>query len=103
MLSRLRRTDDGLALTVVLDTAAVLTLLVLLSLEVTVRGVQRARQDQSYLDAMPAAQAGVEDYLHPLNRDNNYFNKENTIPQIRRSPAGFTCRACRRMQRFATG
>src|SRR5512144_681045 len=29
---------------------------------------------------MPAAQAGVEDYLHRLNRDNNYFNKENDDP-----------------------
>lgn len=73
--------DRGLAMITVLGVTLVLSALVVATLAFTVNGVRSARGDQDWQAALPAAEAGIDDYLSRLNEDSTYWKFGNpSIP-----------------------
>lgn len=74
-LSRWRRLHDderGVAIVMAIGIGAVLMVLVATALAYSASGMQKARNDQDWNDAMAAAYAGIEDYESRLANDNTY-------------------------------
>ncbi|WP_432458181.1 hypothetical protein [Cellulomonas iranensis] len=66
------RDDEGAALVLVLASMMILTMLALAALAATVSSTKTARHTQDYQAALAAAQAGVEEFISRLNREDNY-------------------------------
>lgn len=64
--------DDGMALVLVLASMMVLFLLATTTLAYALQSQDRARGNQDWNAALAAAQAGVDDYIARLNRDDDY-------------------------------
>ncbi|MBO1740301.1 hypothetical protein [Leifsonia sp. TF02-11] len=71
-LARWRDDERGVALVMVIGVGAVLMVLVATALAYSAGGMQKARTDQDWNDAMAAAYAGVEEYESRLANDNTY-------------------------------
>ncbi|MBF0687601.1 MAG: hypothetical protein IR158_07510 [Cellulomonas sp.] len=71
---RLPTTDreEGAALVLVISSMMVLTMLALAALASTITSTKLARHTQDYQAAVAAAQAGVEDFISRLNREDGY-------------------------------
>ncbi|MGN6426712.1 MAG: hypothetical protein ACTHMF_07835 [Leifsonia sp.] len=72
---RWRRMHDdqrGVALVMVIGIGAILMVLVATALAYSASGLQKARTDQDWNDAMAAAFAGIEEYESRLANDNTY-------------------------------
>lgn len=70
---RRRRDDEGMALVFVVGTMMVLAMLALTALAYVGQSTKFARYDQDDSSAMSAAQAGVDDFISHLNRDDTYW------------------------------
>ena len=77
ILRRIRSagTESGVALVVVVGTMLVLASLATVTLTYTLAGQKFARYDQDYAAAMNAAQAGLDDFVSRMNRDETYGTK----------------------------
>ncbi|MGJ7442088.1 pilus assembly PilX N-terminal domain-containing protein [Aquipuribacter sp. MA13-6] len=71
------RGEAGAAMITVIGTTMVITALVVATLAFTVNGVRSARGDQDWQAALPAADAGIGDYLSRLNEDGTYWRFGN--------------------------
>lgn len=93
-MSRLDRDERGVALILTISVTAALALLVTSLLGYGVSTMRQSRNTQDRLAALAAAEAGVDDYLSRLNRDENYwqYNATNPPPPSTPNPAltGFT-------------
>lgn len=70
---RMRRSgDDGMAMIFVIISMMVISLFVTAGLAYAVAGQRSGRFDQDHNAALAAAQAGVDDYIAHLNRNDNY-------------------------------
>lgn len=77
MIKRLQRQlaerdDEGIAMVFVILAMVVVSMFVVGGLAYAVESQNGARHDQDYNAALAAAQAGVEDYISHLNRNDNY-------------------------------
>jgi hypothetical protein len=80
MLSRIRRDDSGIAM-ITVAIAAFLTLsLVTVAVTSALGSRTISRRDQDWNAALAAAEAGVDDYLARLNRDDSYWLYSPTNP-----------------------
>lgn len=71
--ARLRASDDtGFAMVTVLGIGTVMTGLMLASLAYAMQVMPQARRDQDWNAALAAAQAGVDDYVSRLNKNDSY-------------------------------
>jgi len=93
-VSRLHRDERGVALVLTISVSAALALLVTSLLGYGLSTLRQSRDSQDRLAALAAAEAGVDDYLSRLNRDENYwqYNASNPPPPSTPNPAltGFT-------------
>jgi len=69
---RRRSDEDGFAMVFVILSMVVVTLFVVTGLAYAVGSTKSSRRDQDYNAALGAAQAGVDDYISHLNRNDNY-------------------------------
>lgn len=67
------RRDEGAALLMVLGVMTVLTLVVSVALAYALQSQDSAQRSTAWNQAFAAAEAGVDDYLARLNRDDNYW------------------------------
>lgn len=65
--------DSGMAMVLVMGSMVTLMVLVLAALAYVMQSERFARHDQDYSSAMSAAQAGVDDYISQLNRNDRYY------------------------------
>lgn len=74
-MTRTRRLgdDSGMAMVLVMGSMVTLMVLVLAGLAYVMQSERFARHDQDYSSAMSAAQAGIDDYVSQLNRDERYY------------------------------
>lgn len=74
-MTRTRRVgdDSGMAMVLVMGSMVTLMVLVLAGLAYVMQSERFARHDQDYSSAMSAAQAGIDDYVSQLNRDERYY------------------------------
>lgn len=72
VLRRLSRRDEGMALVLVVGSMLVLMSLLLVGLAYAASSVRFSRYNQDYSAAMSAAQAGIDDFISRLNRDERY-------------------------------
>lgn len=72
VLARLRGDDEGSGLVLVVGSMMVLAMLALTALAYTLSSQRFARYDQDFSAAMSAAQAGVDDFISRLNRQDGY-------------------------------
>ncbi|RKS77756.1 hypothetical protein CLV35_1454 [Motilibacter peucedani] len=85
-----RQGDGGFVLVTVLITAAILSVLVTISLDTAIAQTRISRSDQDYSLALSAAEAGVDDYLSYLNNNDSYYeaaHPENTALYTTTAPA----------------
>lgn len=75
---QIRRNDQGLALPVVIIITVVLTLLVGATTTAAVNSLDLSRHDQDWNAALAAAEAGIDDYLHRLNVNREYWQYSDT-------------------------
>lgn len=76
-MNRLRRgasDDAGVALVFVVGTTMILAMLAMTALAYVTQSTMLARYDQDHSSAMSAAQAGVDDFIAHLNRNDGYWN-----------------------------
>lgn len=71
-IARWRDDERGVALVMVIGIGAVLMVMVATALAYSAGGLQKARTDQDWNDAMAAAYAGIEEYESRLANDNTY-------------------------------
>ncbi len=71
-LRRQARDDAGFAMVTVLGIGTVMTALMLVSLAYALQVSPQARRGQSWTAALAAAQAGVDDYVSRLNKEDSY-------------------------------
>jgi Tfp pilus assembly protein PilX len=69
------RDEAGFAMVTVLGIGTVMTALMLVSLAYAVQVSPQARRDQNWTAALGAAQAGVDDYVSRLNKEDSYALK----------------------------
>ena len=69
----MRNRDEGSALLMVLGMMMVLTIIVTVAATLAMRTAAFARHSTDWNEALAAAEAGVDDYLARLNRDDNYW------------------------------
>lgn len=80
-LPKRRRCDDGgWAMITVIGSMLVMTIFATVALAVVTNGMRTARRDQSFLAALQAASAGVDDYVARLQFNPNYFTLGNSDP-----------------------
>jgi Tfp pilus assembly protein PilX len=95
MLSRVhsRARDDGMAMVLVIVSMTVLTLVASTALSYALKTQRGARQNQDTNTALAAAQAGVEDYISHLNRNDDYGRTWDCTNAAMEGPAavGNTC------------
>ena len=72
---RVRRSDEGSAIILVVGSMLVLAMLAMTALAFSLSGSKFARFDQDYTGSMAAAQAGVEDFISRMNREDVYGYK----------------------------
>lgn len=72
-LNRLRRDDEGVALITVLLSAMALIVLLSATLAYALGSLNASRRDQDWNASLSAAESGIDDYIHRLNQDGNYF------------------------------
>lgn len=65
--------DSGMAMVLVMGSMVTLMVLVLAGLAYVMQSERFARHDQDYSSAMSAAQAGIDDYISQLNRNDSYY------------------------------
>lgn len=65
--------DSGMAMVLVMGSMVTLLVLVLAGLAYVMQSERFARHDQDYSSAMSAAQAGIDDYISQLNRNDSYY------------------------------
>jgi hypothetical protein len=75
VLRRQQRDDSGFAMVTVLGIGTVMTALMLVSLAYAIQVTPQARRDQNWTAALGAAQAGVDDYVSRLNKEDSYALK----------------------------
>lgn len=73
-----RRQQRGQALIPVLGASLGALLLVTAMLAYAMRDIPLARHDQEWNGALPAAEAGIDDYLYRLNKNSNYWTYSTT-------------------------
>ena len=104
--------DDGFAMVFVLVTMMVVTLFVSAGLAYSVNSQVLSRHDQDYGAALAAAQAGVDDYISHLNRNDNYarltpFNDCSNIalrgPRVPANSCGWSSTSAPGWQRVNNG
>lgn len=78
LLRARRRGDDGFVLIMVIAVSVVLTILAGVAVGYAESSMTQARKDQDYYAALAAADAGVDDYLSRLNRNDNYWSAPDT-------------------------
>jgi Flp pilus assembly pilin Flp len=80
MLSRMRRDESGVAMVIVAFATFVTLALVTVAVQSAVSSRSLSRRDQDWNAALAAAEAGVDDYLSRLNRDDSYWLYSATTP-----------------------
>jgi hypothetical protein len=94
VMRRLRGSDDGAALVVVVGSMLVLAMLAMTALAYTMSGQRFARYDQDYSAAMSAAQSGVDDFRSRLDSVDTYgltVDCANVAWKGAMAPASNTC------------
>lgn len=86
VLRRLRGSDEGIALVLVIGSMLVLAMLALTALTYSMAGQKFARYDQDYTAAMAAAQSGVEDFISRMNRNDGYAYTVDCTNQAWKGP-----------------
>ena len=76
----LHRDERGIALVTVIIISVVLMTLVAASTGFALTSLNSSRRDQDWNAALPAAEAGIDDYLYRLSRDANYWQYNDTTP-----------------------
>lgn len=74
---RLRRSDEGIAMVMVLGIGAVLTILILGGVALSLGSSQKASTDSGWNAALAAAYAGVEEYQSRLSEEPSYVKYGN--------------------------
>jgi hypothetical protein len=80
--TRLQPDDErGMALITVMLTVMVVTLLVVTSIDYATSSQKHSRRDQDWNAALPAAEAGIDDYLTRMNKNDTYvqFNSATKL------------------------
>jgi hypothetical protein len=79
---RLHRSEDGMAMVLVLLVTMISLALVSVVMLRTVGSQDISRRDQNWNGSLASAEAGIDDYLYRLNRDGNYwlYSKTNPAP-----------------------
>src|SRR5690606_38470299 len=72
LLRRIYTPDEGMALVLVVGSMLVLMTFLMVGLTYAISSTKFSRYDQDYTAAMSAAQAGVDDFISRLNRDDLY-------------------------------
>ena len=80
-LTRLR-SDDGIAMVMVIGLAAVMMVLVTLALSVSLSGVVKTKSDENWNGAITAAYAGIDDYKSKIANDNTYYQYGNAAAEF---------------------
>jgi len=88
--SRGAHEDRGVALVMAISTVIVLGALALTTLAYVVRSEKQSRYDQDYSAALTAAQAGVDDFISRLNRDDIYYATLDCDNQAMPQPTSIT-------------
>ncbi|WP_066588688.1 hypothetical protein [Cellulomonas timonensis] len=96
MLRRLRWRDDdsGSALVMVVGTMTVLAMLSLTVLAYTANSSRFARYNQDVTAAMAAAQAGIDDFISRVNRDDDYGKVVDCLNGAWRGPTSVVGHPC---------
>lgn len=94
-MTRTRRLgdDSGMAMVLVMGSMVTLMVLVLAGLAYVMQSERFARHDQDYSSAMSAAQAGIDDYVSQLNRDERYYTSLDCDNAALQGPTS-TANAC---------
>ncbi|WP_182524660.1 hypothetical protein [Nocardioides dongkuii] len=90
-----RRDDRGSALLVVIAAMTILSLVVGVALSQAVQTLQTSEHARHWKQALAAAEAGIDDYLARLNRDDTYWQAADCTNQALQGPAtsgGGSCR-----------
>ncbi len=87
---RLRRSDDGAALVIVVGSMLVLALLAMTALAYSLNGQRFARYDQDYSAAMTAAQSGIDDFISRMDREPTYGAVPDCTNQAWKGPTTVT-------------
>ena len=88
---RRRLDDSGSALLMVLGAMMVLTIIVTVAGTVAIRTAAFSRHSTDWNQALAAAEAGVDDYLARLNRDDNYWHTLDCTNQAMKKPNVTAC------------
>ena len=80
MITKLRRNEAGIALTSVVIVALVMMTLVGGTVAFAVNSQDLSARDQGWNAALAAAEAGLDDYLYRLNREDAYWACNETSP-----------------------
>jgi len=93
ILRRLRRSDAGVAMLMVMGWGLVLAMLVSAGIGYAIQSNLVAHRGQDWGSALSAAQAGLEDYVARLNRNDNYGRTWDCTNVAMRGPnePGNTC------------
>ena len=72
--------ERGIALVTVIIISVILMTLVAASTGFALTSLNSSRRDQDWNAALPAAEAGIDDYLYRLSRDSGYWQYNATTP-----------------------
>lgn len=72
--------ERGIALVTVIIISVILMTLVAASTGFALTSLNSSRRDQDWNAALPAAEAGIDDYLYRLSRDSSYWQYDATTP-----------------------
>ncbi|MDM7831225.1 pilus assembly PilX family protein [Cellulomonas edaphi] len=84
--SRTADGEAGSALVFVVGTMLVLMMLSMSALAYTLSSTKFARYDQDFTGAMAAAQAGIDDYISRMNRDDGYYQSLDCTNKALKTP-----------------
>lgn len=85
--------DSGMAMVLVMGSMVTLMVLVLAGLAYVMQSERFARHDQDYSSAMSAAQAGIDDYISQLNRNDSYYARVDCANTALKGPMS-TANSC---------
>ncbi len=86
-----RAPDEGSAMIIVLGVTMILVLVASLSVTVAIRAGGSARHSTAWNQALAAAEAGVDDYLARLNKNENYWRELDCSNIAMRRPDVASC------------
>jgi hypothetical protein len=87
---RSRHGEQGIAMITVMLLGMVLTLVLVAAMGYAVSDQPLARRDQDWNAALPAAQAGVDDYRYRLQQDDTYYQWSSSNPPTSPANVAFT-------------